>query len=175
MEPIPPAAAAPHLVAARQLRCPSATRGGTAHLARAVRPLSNVGMWKMVAFALLSGGVFLALTGALLFGFAGRWDLPFFWAYLGVWTAGCVVGPFVVDPTLMKERLRPGPGGKDYAIAIVIAPLWLGQYITAGLDVGVYHWSDTVPLAVQIIGLLAMAAALAVAVWASAGTASFRR
>jgi hypothetical protein len=34
MEPIPPAAAAPHLVAARQLHCLSATRGGTAHLAR---------------------------------------------------------------------------------------------------------------------------------------------
>jgi protein-S-isoprenylcysteine O-methyltransferase Ste14 len=34
--------------------------------------------------------------------------------------------------------------------------------------VGRFHWSDTVPLVVQVIGLLATAAALAVTTWASA-------
>ena len=43
MEPTPPAAASPHLVAARQLRSLSATRGGAAHLAP-VRPLMT-GCW----------------------------------------------------------------------------------------------------------------------------------
>jgi protein-S-isoprenylcysteine O-methyltransferase Ste14 len=125
-------------------------------------------MWKSVLLGVLGGVVFLALVGGLLFGCAGRWDLPLFWAYLGVWTAASVVGSFVSDPSLVKERLRPGPGGKDYAIAFAAIPLWLGQYVVAGLDVGRFHWSDGVPLAVQGTGLLAMAAGLAVVVWAVA-------
>jgi protein-S-isoprenylcysteine O-methyltransferase Ste14 len=121
-----------------------------------------------VLLGILSGVAFQALIGALLFGCAGRWDLPMFWAYLGVWTASALVGPLVVDPSLIKERLRPGPGGKDYARTIAFLPLGLGQFIVAGLDVGRFHWSDTVPPAVQVIGLLATTAALAVVVWASA-------
>ena len=125
-------------------------------------------MAKMVVLSLLSGIAFVAMTGAILFGCAGRWDLPMFWAYLGVWTASGLVGPLVVDPSLIKERLRPGPGGKDYAITIAFLPLGLGQFIVAGLDVGRFHWSDTVPLAVQVTALLAMAAGVAVVVWAMA-------
>lgn len=125
-------------------------------------------MWKMVVFGVLSGVIFVALIGALLFGCAGRWDVPMFWAYLVVWTAACLVGPLMVDPTLIKERLRPGPGGKDYALAIVFAPLWLGQHVVAGVDMGRFHWSDTVPLAVQVVGLLAVVVALAVVMWAVA-------
>ena len=119
------------------------------------------------AIGILSSVAFVALIGALLFGCAGRWDPPMFWAYLGVWTASALVGPLVVDPTLIKERLQPGPGGKDYAITIAFLPLWLGQYVVAGLDVGRFHWSATVPLVVQVVALLAMAAALAVTVWAT--------
>jgi len=47
-------------------------------------------------------------------------------------------------------------------------PLWLGMYIVAGLDVGRYHWSDSVPLVLQMIGLAAMAGGLAVMIWAVA-------
>ena len=116
-----------------------------------------------------SGGVgLLALLSAILFGSAGRWDLPMFWAYLAVWAASVLVGMRVVDPTLIQERIRPGPGGKDYATVIILTPLWLGQCVVAALDVGRYHWSDTVPLAVQVIAMLAMAAALAIVVWAEA-------
>ena len=44
-------------------------------------------MAKTVVIGILSGAGFLALVGAILFGCAGRWDLPMFWAYLGVWAA----------------------------------------------------------------------------------------
>ena len=57
---------------------------------------------------------------------AGRWDLPWVWAYLGVWAAAMVAGSFLIDPTLVQERLRPGPGGKDYLTVFVLTPLWLG-------------------------------------------------
>jgi protein-S-isoprenylcysteine O-methyltransferase Ste14 len=118
--------------------------------------------------SLASGAGFLAIFGAILFGCAGRWDLPMFWAFLGVWAASLLIAVCVVDPTLLQERLRPGPGGKDYFTAYVLSPLWLGQSIIAALDVGRYHWSDTVPPAVQVIALVVMAAGAAVTVWAEA-------
>jgi protein-S-isoprenylcysteine O-methyltransferase Ste14 len=125
-------------------------------------------MAKAVLFGALGSALFLLLAGAVLFGCAGRLDLPFFWAYLGVWMAASLVGSFVVDPSLAMERIRPGPGGKDYTTVVVGVPLLLGQFAVAGLDVGRFHWSDTVPLAVQAAALLTMAAALAVVVWATA-------
>ena len=125
-------------------------------------------MVKLRVLGIVGGVVFLALVGAVLFGCAGRWDLPLFWAYLGVWAAATVVGTFVSDPTLVKERLRPGPGGQDSILVFLMIPLWLAQYIVAGLDVGRLHWSDGVPLVVQVIGLVALAAALAVVLWAVA-------
>lgn len=116
----------------------------------------------------LSFAVFMVVEGALLFGCAGRWDLPMFWAYLGVWAACGLIGIFVAAPGLIKERVRPGPGGKDYATAIIVTPLWVCQLVVAGLDIGRFHWSDSVPFAVQVSGLLAMAAAVAIVTWAVA-------
>ena len=49
---------------------------------------------------------------------------------------------------------------------VVLTVLLPGQSVVAGLDVGRFHWSDGVPSAVQGAGLLAVAAALAVVVWA---------
>jgi protein-S-isoprenylcysteine O-methyltransferase Ste14 len=125
-------------------------------------------MAKGILLGILGGGAFVALTGALLFGCAGRWDLPTFWAYLGVWALSILVGSLVADPTLARERLRPGPGGKDYGTVFGVVPLWLGQSALAGLDVGRFHWSDTVPLPVQVAGLVSMAGALALVTWAVA-------
>src|SRR5262245_23907715 len=121
-----------------------------------------------ILLGIVGGVVFAAVIGALLFVGAGRWDLPWFWAYVGVWTASDVIGPLVMDRGLIAERFRPGPGGRDYPRAIVFLPLWLGQFLLAGLDVGRFHWTDTVPPAVQLIGMLATTAALAVVLWASA-------
>jgi protein-S-isoprenylcysteine O-methyltransferase Ste14 len=125
-------------------------------------------MVKTIVLSFVGGLAFIAILGALLFACAGRWDLPMFWAYLGVWMAPGLVVPFVVDPSLIKERIRPGPGGRDYLTAVAFTPVWLGQCVVAGLDVGRFHWSDNVPLAVQVIALVGMAAGVAVLVWAVA-------
>jgi protein-S-isoprenylcysteine O-methyltransferase Ste14 len=120
-----------------------------------------------VLLALWLSALFLALMGALLFGSAGRWDLPFFWAYLGVWGAASGVGSVACDPSLTRERLRPGPGARFFASDFLIGPLWVAQSIVAGLDVGRFHWSDGVPRPVQVVAMVGMAAALAVGVWAA--------
>ena len=125
-------------------------------------------MVRTVLLGILRGVAFVALLGAVLFGCAGRWDLPWFWAYLGVWVAAALVGPALMDPTLLRERFRPGPGGRDYQTVVVVILAWVGQHVVAGLDVGRFHWSDTVPPVVQGVALVAMAAAWAVWVWAMA-------
>ena len=67
-------------------------------------------MAKTVALSILGGAGFLAFFGAILFGCAGRWDLPMFWAYLGVWSMAIVVGtPLVesdLDPGANAPRAR---------------------------------------------------------------------
>jgi protein-S-isoprenylcysteine O-methyltransferase Ste14 len=123
-------------------------------------------MAKTVALGILGGAGFLALFGALLFGCAERWDLPVYWAYLGVWAAAIVFATPLLDPTLIQERIRPGPGGQDYATVILLTPLSLGQCVIAALDVGRYHWSDTVPVVAQVIALLVIAVGVAVFGWA---------
>ncbi len=125
-------------------------------------------MVKSVLLNSVLGAAFLVFLGALLFSCAGRWNLPLYWAYLGVWMTATLAVALVADPTLLKERLRPGPGGQDYMTLIVVTPLWLGLHAAAGLDVGRFHWSDGVPLPLQIVGLLAVTAGMAVTVWAMA-------
>jgi len=117
---------------------------------------------------LLGGLAFQALVGVLAFVCAGRWDLPMFWAFFGVWLATMLVGALLADPDLARERVRPGPGGKDYGTTALLTAYWVGQPVLAGLDVGRFHWSDGVPLELQIVGLAVMTAALAVVVWAVA-------
>jgi protein-S-isoprenylcysteine O-methyltransferase Ste14 len=116
----------------------------------------------------LGAVAFTALVGALLFGTAGRWDLPMFWAYLAVLCAVSVAGGILTDPGLVKERARPGPGGKFYATDLPIPLLWLALYAVAGLDVSRLHWSDNVPLAAQAVALAVTAIAFAFGVWATA-------
>ena len=51
-----------------------------------------------------------AVIAAVLFGAAGRWDLPFFWVYLAVAGAAVLHAALTANPDLIRERLRPGTG-----------------------------------------------------------------
>lgn len=59
---------------------------------------------------------FYVVAGVVLFGSAGRLNLPFFWAYLLLVVLFSI---FVVvllsrrSPSLLKERRKPGPGEQD--------------------------------------------------------------
>jgi protein-S-isoprenylcysteine O-methyltransferase Ste14 len=110
-------------------------------------------MNRHIGIGLLQAAVFIVLSGAVLFGLAGRWDLPFFWAYLASWFVLFVSAIRTVDPDLGSERRRPGPGGTDYFTRWAAGPVMLAHMIVAGLDVGRYHWSDTVRWPLQIAGL----------------------
>lgn len=117
--------------------------------------------------SMLVGFASLVPLGAVLFGCAGRLDLPWFWAYLAVWAASAVVGPLVADPTLLSERLHPGPGAKDAGFTVLFAPVLLVPFAVAGLDVR-FRWSEAASTTVRVVGLTAVVVGLAVMVWAIA-------
>lgn len=110
----------------------------------------------------LFGGI-----GGMLFGAAGRWDLPFFWAYIGIIALVILAAFTVVDEDLMKERRNPGPGGQDLTLRRNAILVMSAHMVLAGLDVGRFHWSDTMPRWLQVAGLLSILAAMSLSAWAS--------
>lgn len=100
-----------------------------------------------------------------MFGSAGTWNLPFAWACLGIYLTFAVTILLKIDPALRKERFNPAPGGQDRHLRRAIAPCILGSWIVAGLDVGRFHWSDTVPLAWRVTGLIGLASSLGLTFW----------
>jgi len=104
-------------------------------------------------------------VGAVLFGAAGRLDLPGLWLYLVALAGSSAASAMLVDPGLLEERMRPG-GHSAGAVAIVGTGLCATHWVVAGLDVGRFHWSDGVPRSVQGLGLLGMCGAIFLTVWA---------
>lgn len=95
--------------------------------------------------------LYLFAAGTALFGAAGRFDRPLFWAYLGVMTLHWLAGILSIDKDLLAERLRPGPGGTDRGLAVAALPLSFGHLLLAGFDTRC-GWTH-VPLAASIAGL----------------------
>ncbi len=108
---------------------------------------------------------FCALIGLLLFGCAGRLNIPFFWAYLLDCVASFTVAACVIDSELLYERVRPGGQPLKYRYYALLLPPVV-HWCIAGLDVGRFHWSDSVAQDFQIVGLAIFALALALIVWA---------
>ena len=61
--------------------------------------------------------------------------------------------------------MRPGGKKPPSALWLFSGVLFL-HWIIAGLDRGRFHWSDTVPLWLQVLGLVAVAGSYAFALWA---------
>lgn len=117
-------------------------------------------MLNLILRFVLGTGVLLAL----LFGSAGRWDLPFVWAYLAVLVGSTFAGWLLMDPGLIRERMKPGPGGTDRALRWVVLPFFAAHLFVAGLDAGRFHWS-VLPRIVQLVALVPFAAAMTLSVW----------
>ena len=118
------------------------------------------------------------LCTAILLGSSGRLDLPMVWACVCVYSSFHLAIAFTVykkDPDLFKERARSGPGAKrwDRVWLVFYQLLSFATWIVAGLDIGRFHWSDTVPLWLQIVGLAGLAASFGFAVWAMATNTFF--
>ena len=115
--------------------------------------------------------VVTAMVAVVLFASAGRVDVPMFWAYFVVHSGAQLAISLLVfrrNRDLLEERQRPGQGAKawDRVILRIYFLLTLALFVAAGLDVGRFYWSDTVPLWGQIVALVGFALSFAFNIWA---------
>jgi len=109
----------------------------------------------------------LAILLGVLFGSAGRWDVPQFWAYIALLVGVMIAAVCLMDSGLMRERVRPGAGGTDRNLRWLIVPFFFGHLVIAGLDAGRYGWSGPVPSAVPIAGLIGVGLSMALSIWSA--------
>ncbi len=119
----------------------------------------------MPVSAYFQAAFFFLLAVAALFASAGTFAIAAFWIYLAIFAAVFVASFLWLDPDLARERMRPG--GKKPPLALrLFSGVLLLHWIVAGLDRGRFHWSDSVPPWLQVLGLIAVAGAYAFALWA---------
>ena len=109
--------------------------------------------------------LFVVLVAVALFAAAGTVAIVGFWIYVAIYFAAFVVSLAILDPDLLRERMRPGGQRLPNALRFFTVILF-AHWIVAGLDRGRFHWSDTVPDWLQAAGLIATAAGYAFALWA---------
>src|SRR5829696_19686 len=116
---------------------------------------------------------FEVLIGAVMFGSAGRFDLPWFWALLAVHAPLMGVGAWLMDRSLLRERLRPGPGARDRGYRTALTAVILAHLVVAGLDVGRFHGSPDLPAVVHAAALACYALGISLSLWAMAANRFF--
>ena len=71
--------------------------------------------------------------GTTLFVSAGRLDLPWFWAVLCAHATVVISAYIAISPDLLRERVKPAPGGKDRYLRRAALPFYLAHLVIAGL------------------------------------------
>jgi protein-S-isoprenylcysteine O-methyltransferase Ste14 len=107
----------------------------------------------------------LLLVAGVLFGAAGRLDIPMFWLYLAVLAGVCIASLLLIDEDLAQERMRPGGEPLDLRLWLAFL-LCIAHWAIAGFDRGRFHWSDNVPLALRLAAIIVFASGLSLLVWA---------
>ncbi len=108
---------------------------------------------------------FFVLAALALFMSAGTFAMPGFWIYLAIFAAVFIASFLLIDPDLVRERMRPGGRKPPVGLQVFSGVLFI-HWVLAGLDRGRFHWSDTVPPWLQALGLVTIAAAYALCLWA---------
>jgi protein-S-isoprenylcysteine O-methyltransferase Ste14 len=135
------------------------------------KPLSKLAM-------VLRSSLQTVLFAVILLASAGRLDLPWVWVLIGTHaTMTLVAVPILVlrHPDLAQERLRPGPGVRAWDkmwVRVYILTV-VGHLFLVGLDVGRFHWTDTVPVPVRVLAWGVFLGGLAFSWWAVAENAFF--
>lgn len=121
----------------------------------------------MLISAYVQSAIFLILAAVILFGSAGTLAIASFWLYLAIFLAVTIASLGILDPDLIRERMRPGGKPPPLELRLVgLVPLM--HWIIAGLDRGRLHWSDGVAPWPQAFGLVAVACGFALFLWAMA-------
>jgi len=119
----------------------------------------------MLVSAYIQSVIFVVLAALALFVSAGTLKILSFWIYLAIYALVFVASLTVLDPDLLRERMRPGGKRPPYALYLFTLVLF-AHWIIADLDRGRFHWSDTVPAWLQTVGMILVAAGYGLVLWA---------
>jgi protein-S-isoprenylcysteine O-methyltransferase Ste14 len=120
------------------------------------------------------------MVAVVMFVSAGRVDLPMFWVYLAAHSGsqlGMTLLIFRRDHDLLEERQNPGENAEkwDRPLLRVYALLTLSLFVTAGMDVGRFHWSEPVALWGQVAAMVGFVLSFAFNIWAMAVNSFYSR
>ena len=111
--------------------------------------------------------IFGVVAAAVIFILAGRWDLWNVWALVGmvvVLFSFQTLAVYRKNPDLLKERDKPAARGRVGWTGYPALLVPILQWSIAGLDQR-FHWSDIVPLAGVVAGLVIVAIGLGLLTW----------
>jgi protein-S-isoprenylcysteine O-methyltransferase Ste14 len=115
--------------------------------------------------------VSVLLMGVVLFLSAGRLDWPAAWIFLGFYILVILtLGVWAMrkHPDVVNERGKlENIKSWDKTLMIIYTVMLFVLFAVAGLDAGRFGWS-VMPIAVQVVGFIALAFAMAVTYWAMA-------
>jgi protein-S-isoprenylcysteine O-methyltransferase Ste14 len=119
---------------------------------------------------LIQIGLLVLIQAAVLFLSVWKWGWWNAWAYLGLYLAFLVFNAFVLlskHKELVEERSRVGEGAKgwDKIIGLVTGFLGFTTLILAGLEER-FGWAGSLPLGVQIVGLVLLGVSYPLFTWA---------
>jgi protein-S-isoprenylcysteine O-methyltransferase Ste14 len=120
---------------------------------------------RMPRSAMPSIAIMMAVCAVVLFGAAGRIDIIEFWSWLVELAAICVATVLLIEPDLVRERMRPA-GQRPSPGYWLSTLLFIVVLAVAGLDRGRLHWSDSVPVWLRAVALLLFALAWVPVIWA---------
>jgi protein-S-isoprenylcysteine O-methyltransferase Ste14 len=120
---------------------------------------------RMPRSAMPSIAIMMAVCAVVLFGAAGRLDIIEFWSWLVELAAICVATVLLIEPDLVRERMRPA-GQRPSPGYWLSTLLFIVVLAVAGLDRGRLHWSDSVPVWLRAVALLLFALAWVPVIWA---------
>jgi protein-S-isoprenylcysteine O-methyltransferase Ste14 len=125
---------------------------------------------RMIAKLLLQNLLYVAGMGALLFVFAGTWNWPAAWTFLGtIAVLGVTTGAWLArrDPALLMERMRPmmqeGQPAADKKFMLVFGAAALSWFGVIGLD---RRWHGSgMPMIWQALGFALLLASTGFILW----------
>lgn len=101
-----------------------------------------------------------------MFLIAGTTELPFMWATLGLQLFLGLIAIAMVDPDLLKERIKPKGKDLDKFSVPALSVLYYGQLAFAAYDVGRLHLSDSVNDGTKILALALITLGWLGTIWA---------